>query len=120
MRIYISGKVTGKQGFEKDFAEAEAWLKLNGHEVVSPAKVCAALPATLAHEDYMQVCFRLIDISECIYVLKGWQSSKGAKAELSYAKALGKKVKFEDKQWSLKNSRKTEINNNNREGEEDL
>lgn len=118
MRVYISGGVTNNPGYEKQFKSAELWLKLNGHEAVNPVEVCAALPKSFTHEDYMRVCFKLIDISECVYVLKGWQTSKGAKAELSYAKALGKKVKFEDKQWSLKNSHKTEINNNNKEGED--
>lgn len=120
MRVYISGGVTNNPDYEKQFKSAELWLKLNGHEVVNPVEVCAALPKTFAHKDYLQVCLKLVEMSECIYVLKGWQTSKGAKAELSYAKALGKKVKFEDKQWSLKNGQKTVINNNIKEGEENL
>jgi hypothetical protein len=35
-------------------------------------------------------------------MLDGWQKSKGAVAELSYAKTLGKKVMYQDKYKDFK------------------
>lgn len=103
MRVYISGAITGnEENRDKQFDTAERWLKLNGYEVINPLKLSSALPETFTHEDYMSVCYKLIDISDMIYLLSGWQKSKGAKAEMSYAKSIGKAVKYEDKQWDFK------------------
>lgn len=102
MRTYISGAVTDNKDCEKQFDRAENWLGFTGNEAVNPLKVCAALPVQFTHEEYMQVCFKLIDLCECVYMLKGWQNSAGAKSELAYAKATGKKIKFEDKQWKFR------------------
>lgn len=102
MRIYISGAITDNANCYIQFDRAEVWLIKNDNEVVSPLKVCAALPKQFTHKEYMQVCFKLIDLCECVYMLKGWQNSAGAKAELAYAKAIGKKIKFEDKQWKFR------------------
>lgn len=102
MRTYISGAITDNADCEKQFTRAEQWLKLNDNTVVSPLKVCATLPTQFTHEEYMQVCFKLIDLCDCVYMLKDWQNSAGAKAELAYARATGKKIKFEDKQWKFR------------------
>jgi hypothetical protein len=44
----------------------------------------------------MQICYRLVDVADIIFMVSGWQKSKGANAELSYAKSLGKEVKYQD------------------------
>ena len=53
----------------------------------------------------MQIDFRLIDIAEAIFMLDGWQKSKGACAELAYAKSIGKKVLYQKyfKEFRAKN-----------------
>ena len=103
MKVYISGAITSnEEKRDKQFEDAERWLKSNGYDVVNPLKVCATLPETFTHEEYMSVCLKLVEVCDMIYLLCGWQSSKGAKAELSYAKAIGKKVKYEEKQWEFK------------------
>jgi hypothetical protein len=43
----------------------------------------------------MAIDYKLLELSEAIYMLDGWQKSKGACAELSYAKSLGKKVIYQ-------------------------
>ena len=50
----------------------------------------------LSYEQYLRVCYQLVDIADIIFMVSGWQKSKGANAELSYAKSLGKEVKYQD------------------------
>ena len=94
MRIYISGQISGKDNFPEDFQKAECWLKLNDYQPINPAKFNNVLPK-LDYKDYMAIDYKLIDLCDGIYMLDGWQKSKGACAELSYAKSLGKKVIYQ-------------------------
>lgn len=50
----------------------------------------------------MKIDLALLELCDGIYMLSNWEQSKGAKTELSVAKALGKAVKFESKQWKLR------------------
>lgn len=98
MKVYISGKITDNPSYKEDFAKAEQFIQRKGYKPLNPTKI----GLELTYEEHIQLDFKLIEMADCIYMLKGWQNSKGATAELSYAKALNKKVKFEGKQWSLK------------------
>lgn len=93
--VYLSGKITDNENYKKDFACAEHFLRQMGYIVINPAEVLSEL-TDLSYEDFMKICYRLVDISEIIFMVSGWQSSKGANAELSYAKSLGKKVMYQD------------------------
>lgn len=93
--VYLSGSITGNDNCNQDFGCAERFLSQMGYAVINPVKVGKELP-DLTHEQYMQVCYRLIDIADIIFMVSGWQKSKGANAELSYAKSLGKKVMYQD------------------------
>ena len=94
MYIYISGRITNNENYKEDFETAVEWLKQNNHYPINPAKLNEMLP-NLTYEQYMSIDYKLIELSEAIYMLKGWQNSKGACAELSYAKSLGKKVIYQ-------------------------
>ena len=91
-RIYISGPVTKNQSYIHDFKLAEIYLygkiareELEYDSVINPAAVCNQLPTDLTHEDYMRICFSMMDLCSGIYMLKDWQGSIGAKMELVYA-----------------------------------
>lgn len=103
MRVYISGGISGKAECANDFSRGEMWCRLNGHSVINPLLLDCLSSANLSYAEYMLIDFRLIELCDCIYMLNGWDKSKGACAELAYAKAIGKKVKFESKQWALRN-----------------
>ena len=98
LRYYISGAITNNPNYKSDFERAEMWLKLQGYEVINPCKV----PYQLSHAEFMKIDLALLELCDGIYMLSNWKQSNGAKTELAVAKALGKKVKFESKQWAIR------------------
>lgn len=95
MLVYISGKITGNENYKDDFRKAELWLKLNDYTPINPAKLDEALPK-LTYQQFMAIDYKLIELCDAIFMLDGWQKSKSACAELSYAKSLGKKPIYQD------------------------
>ena len=95
MLVYISGKITGNENYKDDFRKAELWLKLTDDTPINPAKLNEVLPK-ITYSQLMAIDYKLIELCDAIFMLDGWQKSKGACAELSYAKSLGKKVLYQD------------------------
>lgn len=48
------------------------------------------------HEDYMHICYAMIDVCAAVYMQKDWQQSKGTRMELQYAKDKKKLIIYED------------------------
>lgn len=94
-RIYISGAITGTDDYMERFAEAEAELTRAGYAVVNPAKVNAQLPAKTTYSEYMMMSFCMLDMCDCIYMIRGWKNSKGANMELRRAQGLGMEVYYQ-------------------------
>lgn len=93
--VYLSGKITDCENYKDTFAEAEKFLMSLGFIVVNPTRL-DEVSEGLTYEQYMKICYRLIDIADIVFMVSGWQKSKCANAELSYAKSLGKEVKYQD------------------------
>lgn len=93
--VYLSGQISGKENYKQDFEKAENFLRDHGYIVINPAQL-DEVSEGLSYEQYLRVCYQLIDIADIIFMVSGWQKSKGANAELSYAKSLGKKVMYQD------------------------
>lgn len=87
MRIYISGPVTNVLDYKEKFATAEQYLKLTypNAEIINPTMI--VLPESCKHEDYMRIDFMLLDLCDAIYMMQGWDLSKGACMERGYAMA---------------------------------
>jgi len=98
--VYISGAISGTTDYLERFEEAELKLKKKGHDVVNPAKLNSFLPTDTTWEQYMEVDYKLMDICDTIYMLSGWENSKGANAELEYAKKRKMNIVYENK-WEL-------------------
>ena len=96
MRIYISGQISNleKSDYMERFAKAEKELTEQGYSVVNPAKVNAQLPEDTTYEEYMKMCFCMIDMCDGIYMLKGWKKSLGANREYGYALAKDMIIMF--------------------------
>jgi nucleoside 2-deoxyribosyltransferase len=90
MRAYISGPITGVNGYKKRFAEAEKALIAAGFEVINPAKLPQRDDWTWA--DYMRACLPIMDSADMVVLLPGWMYSMGAKTERLYALGSGKKI----------------------------
>lgn len=93
--VYLSGRISGNENYKQDFSSAELFLSKMGYVVLNPSNL-DMIADGLTCENYMKICYRLVDVADIIFMVSGWQKSKGANAELSYAKSLGKEVKYQD------------------------
>lgn len=84
MRIYISGAITGTEDFRERFLEAEKELIAAGHDTVNPARLNDIMPKDATHEEYTRMSFELLDICDAIYMLEGWENSKGGKSRIRF------------------------------------
>ncbi|AOT26266.1 DUF4406 domain-containing protein [Vibrio anguillarum] len=91
-KIYIAGPMTGLPEFNKpEFFKAEFKLKCESYTVLNPA----ILPDGLQHHEYMEICLPMVRVSNAVYMLKGWEKSKGAVMEHEYAKDLGLEITYQ-------------------------
>lgn len=95
MKIYISGPITGVDGYLKRFDLAENALVAAGYEVVNPAKVNRYLPESTTHDQYMEMSFVMLEMCDTVFFLEGWENSKGARMEFEYALERGYTMTFE-------------------------
>ena len=93
-KIYISGAITGTTDYMERFKAAEEKLWQQGYEVVNPAAVNSMLPESTDYEEYMQMSFLMMDMCTHIYMMPGWQKSRGANREYGYALGKGMEVVF--------------------------
>lgn len=96
MKIYVAGKITGldRSEVEMKFAKAKIKLIKDGHSVFIPT----VLPVyeDIPHEDYLHICYSMIDVCDAVFLLDNWQKSIGARKELQYASDWGKQIIYED------------------------
>lgn len=94
-KIYISGAIAHHdlQERKKTFDMAEHYLDLKGYEPVNPFN--NGLPADAHWRDHMRADIALLLQCDCIFMLQGWELSKGAKLELDVASSCGIEVLFE-------------------------
>lgn len=99
--IYISGKITGTEDYEERFSKAEMELRSRGFNVLNPVKSGKWLERYLAPEvptwvQYMKQAITSMMKADCIYILKGYRESKGARLELFLAKILQYEIIYEE------------------------
>lgn len=92
MKIYISGAITGTNDYMERFADAEERLVRLGHSILNPAKVNAQLPSDTTYGEYMEMSITMLAMADAIYMLSGWEKSKGASREYLYAVEHEKKI----------------------------
>lgn len=111
MIVYISGKITGSNNYERQFANAEEFLTKKGFKVINPVTVINAVKDILTYEQILSIDIQLVAMSDCIFMLNGWQSSKGAETELQVAKNLRKKILYQNYFGRLKKESETRNSN---------
>lgn len=112
--VYVAGGMTGLPDFNfPAFFTAAAVLELDGWDVVNPAQhdldTGSVVEWVDAHgrptgyesaPDFdlgATLMWDLNQVAKCdaIYMLDGWETSKGANAEIALAKALGKEILYQ-------------------------
>lgn len=118
MKVYLSGPITGTEGFEIDFEEAELIVESDFgskvETVVNPVLTGKRLKLKYRNEsvtvepnvpswsDYMKVSIQNLLNCDTIAMLPEWQNSKGACLEKTIADKLGFRVVLLSKKQFLK------------------
>ena len=107
MRAYLAGRMTGMPDLNfPAFHREAAYLRGLGHEIINPAEInggadelvaCANMtPEQL--EKHWQACMRrdIAELVTCegIFMMPGWEWSRGASLEHHIAQQLGMKVVY--------------------------
>lgn len=97
-KVYISGAIAHYDLEERKatFGRAERYLDIKGYEPVNPFK--NGLPEDAHWQDHMRVDIANLLRCDAIYMLQGFEMSKGAKLELDVATSCGIRVMFEGQQ----------------------
>lgn len=94
-KVYISGAIAHYDIGERKgaFLKASDDLRAKGFEPVNPFE--NGLPDEAHWREHMRADIGLLVGCDYIYMLVGWELSKGAKLELDVASSCGIKVMFE-------------------------
>ena len=92
MKVYISGPISGLplETVYNNFTNAEVRLLEQGYEVVNPLN--NGLPRESTWNEHMRADLKLLLDCDAIYMLNGWEYSKGASLEYDLAIDLGFKL----------------------------
>lgn len=93
MNIYLSGSISNDPNFKEKFVLKAEELTSKGHNVYNPAQH----PPMFTWEQFMQLDLTALSFCDAIYLMNGWEQSKGAKIEHDAAKKLKLKIFYEEK-----------------------
>ena len=78
--VYISGPITGVPRYWEAFEAAEDLITAKGWIPLSPAR----LPEGMTNEQYIRICFAMIDSADMVLFLPTWPTSLGSRLEHHY------------------------------------
>jgi len=93
-KVYISGAISGSEGFyalqKIRFEQAALTFKAQGFEVVNPFELDHSKNSVWA--DFMRTDIKAMMDCTHVYMVSGWEKSKGAKIEHDLAFGLGMSI----------------------------
>lgn len=97
MKVYISGSISARPLDEArdQFRRAKEYLQEQGHTTVSPME--NSLPRSASWEKHLSIDIILLLGCDAIYLLQGWEISRGATLERMIAIETGKTIIYEKK-----------------------
>lgn len=99
MRIYLSGKITGreKEDYSRQFERAETFYKTGGFDVINPVKIGEEVLKINPKAEWQDFMIRDLEaLRTCTHIalLEGWEESKGAKMEKAEAEKIGLEIMY--------------------------
>ena len=93
--VYISGPISGYDLAERKeaFERAAKRYRMQGYLVSNPFN--SGVPATASWEEHMKADIAMLMQCDIIYLLEGWQDSRGSQIEKNLAEVVGIKVMHE-------------------------
>ena len=89
MKVYIAGKITGDPNYKGKFAAEAEKIRAAGHIALNPAE----LPEGMTPEEYMRICFAMLDVADEMWYLADAADSPGAFLEVQYCRYIKKRVR---------------------------
>jgi len=88
-KIYIVGAITGVENWQAKFIDARN-SRIRWYDIVTPLDY----PGGLTPKEYMELSCASVFWADKILVTKGWENSKGTKAEIALAESYGLPVEY--------------------------
>ena len=92
--IYIAGQIRNEKNYRARFEAAHEWLEAMGWQVVNPIYLTEVFGTPTEVQSNPRLLRAVMDAElaaiqhlDAIYLLKGWERSEGARAELAVALA---------------------------------
>lgn len=100
--IYIAGQIRNDKNYRARFEAAHEWLEAMGWQVVNPIYLTEIFGTPTEVQNNASLLRAVMDAElaaiphlDAIYLLRGWERSEGARAELAVALAHGKQILLE-------------------------
>ncbi|MDR0485973.1 MAG: DUF4406 domain-containing protein [Elusimicrobiota bacterium] len=90
-RVYIAGAISGDKNFKIKFGIAERELREAGHIVLNPASLPQAVKGK-TYRQYIDDSHKMLIKADAIFMLPGWQTSRGACLEFLYGWICGLEI----------------------------
>lgn len=88
-KIYLSGPITGIPNYRRRFGIVACRAEACGHTVINPSVETEGLTP----RDYMRISLARLEAADELWLLPGWQNSKGATIEKLYAEYIELPIK---------------------------
>jgi hypothetical protein len=89
--VFICGNIEEPDYITK-FARASAKLWDKGYKILNPA----TLPPDLTHDQRVHITRSMLEVSDKVYFMRGWNESSVSSKEYTFAALLDKKAIFEE------------------------